>query len=214
MEKKIRKILMIIYIVAIISMISASTFAYFTYLQVSNVSSKIDSSSAKINDLILFDIENNIDINANEENFGQSMASLVQDVGASATLITEEVKDVTYKYNLFLDINKNTFDYTTDAKNAEVVLSVISPDGKEVTEIDGLNYISVTDAKGTVIKGFDITNATGRFFLAKAYEIRSNNNLNTVHNWNVQVTFVNFVTEQNENVGKEIRGNLKIEQTM
>ena len=214
MEKKIRKVLMIIYIVAIISMISASTFAYFTYLQVSNVSSKIDSSSAKINDLILFDIENNIDINANEENFGQNMASLVQDVGASATLITEEVKDVTYKYNLFLDINKNTFDYSTDAKNAAVVLSVISPDGKEVTEIDGLNYISVTDAKGTVIKGFDITNATGRFFLAKAYEIRSNNNLNTVHNWNVQVTFVNFVTEQNENVGKEIRGNLKIEQTM
>ena len=214
MEKKIRKVLMIIYTVAIISMISASTFAYFTYLQVSNVSSKIDSSSAKINDLILFDIENNIDINANEENFVQNMASLVQDVGASATLITEEVKDVTYKYNLFLDINKNTFDYTTDAKNAEVVLSVISPDGKEVTEIDGLNYISVTDANGTVIKGFDITNATGRFFLAKAYEIRSNNNLNTVHNWNVQVTFVNFVTEQNENVGKEIRGNLKIEQTM
>ena len=214
MEKKIRKVLMIIYIVAIISMISASTLAYFTYLQVSNVSSKIDSSSAKINDLILFDIENNIDINANEENFGQNMASLVQDVGASATLITEEVKDVTYKYNLFLDINKNTFDYTTDAKDAEVVLSVISPDGKEVTEIDGLNYISVTDAKGAVIKGFDITNATGRFFLAKAYEIRSNNNLNTVHNWNVQVTFVNFVTEQNENGGKEIRGNLKIEQTM
>lgn len=214
MEKKIRKVLMIIYIIAIISMVSASTFAYFTYLQVSNVSSNIDSSSAKINDLILFDIDNSINLNANEENFSKDKASLVQNMSASATLVTDEAKDVTYKYNLYFDVNKNTFEYTTDNKDAEIVLKVISPDGEEVTNIEGLNYVTVTDIQGNIIKGFDITKVKGRFYLANGYEINSNNNLNTVHNWDVSVTFVNFATEQNFNVGRELIGNLKIEQTM
>lgn len=206
MSKKTRTVLFGIYIVAIFSMITSATLAYFTYVEVSSVSPEIKTTTATIMDMLVFDVENNIYIHASSDNFAQGMDSLSSETNATASLqITgNEGAEKVYEYNIILDITDNEFVYSTSNNTPELLVKVTDPEGNEVIQIPGLNYVSSNG-----FSGFDITTALGSFNLVSNYEIATASQV--TQTWNVEVIFVNLNTNQDINTGKSFGGILKME---
>ena len=61
---------------------------------------------------------------------------------------------------MYLDIAKNELTYTTEEKKAELILTVTDKDGNPITNIEGLNYVTVDE-----ISGFDISESEGRHWI-------------------------------------------------
>lgn len=205
MNRKAEKILLNLYVTILIIMIIGGTFAFFTEIRVSRISPTIDSQTATT-EFIVFDSGGEINIVASQLNLAQGMGNLSDENYASAYLrLSDDQTEVTHNYNLFLEIEKNNFVYSTASKTAELILSVTDPNGNPITEIEGLEYVTVGD-----VSGFDITTKSGRFYIAKNYEIKTNNEV--LHMWNSKVTFINLDESQDENIkNKELKGHIKIE---
>ena len=205
MSKKTKRILLGIYIVALFSIVSSATLAYFTYVEVSNVSPSIKSTTATIMDWLIFDIGKPIYIYADNENFGEGMSSLSDETIASANLrvVNNEGRNKTYYYNVLLNIKNNEFSYSTNSNIAELLIKIYNPDGEEVKEMEGLNY---TTSDG--YSGFDITTASGEYYIAQNYEITTNDEIE--QNWQVEVIFVNLDTSQDINAGVEFDAALEM----
>lgn len=211
MSKKMQKIIMILYIVALIIMVSGATFAYFTTFKIATLKPSIDATAATT-DLILFDAGKNIDITPNDINFGEGMGNLNDSTFASAYLRNSHQNPqeaISYKYNLFLDIESNNLVYSTLSKSPELIMQIIDYDGKELTNINGLEYVTVIDGKGNVIKGFDITTKVGKFYLAREFTISAVTE--KLHKWEANFIFVNLEEKQDRNFDKGLKGKIKIE---
>lgn len=209
MSKKTRNIMLCLYITSFIAIISASTFAYFTYLEVSHYTPEVEVTTATLNQ-ILFDAGKNIDIRPTLENFKEGMGNLSDSTFASAYLKHEEGNEVsTLKYNLMLKIDKNTLTYSTREEKPELILKVKDPNGNYVTNIDGLEYISVTDGDGNIHNGFDITTKIGEFYITKDRNLSTMNEI--LEKWDVSITYINLSESQNGNYEKELDGYIKIE---
>ena len=206
MHKKTRNILMIIYILVLIAVVSGATFAYFSVLQVSNVAPTAKAQTATT-EWLLFNTGEEINITATEENFGSGMGSLTGTTFANVLLRTSNsAVPVSHNYDLFLEITANEFIYSTPTRNAELLLTVSDPDGNELTHIDGLDYVTVGD-----IAGFDITEKTGRFYIAEGYEITTDTVVEQT--WNIEITFVNLDSDQQANTGKNFASILQVERS-
>ena len=209
MNKKWKRILMIIYVLVLILMLSTATYAYFTMIQVSNVSPHVQSSSATT-DWLIFSTGDPINIQATEENFGKGMGDLVgKTYGGALLQVSNQGEEVSYNYNVILDIATNEFSYTTPSEDAELLLVVTDPNGDELTKIAGLEYKEVTNGNGEVLRGFDITTKKGTYYIASNYVITSD--LQTQHMWNVEVVLVNLDSDQNVNTNKGLEAVLKVE---
>ncbi len=206
MNRKTKTTLLIIYILAIFSMVTSATMAYFTYIKVSNVSPIINTNTATIMDWLIFDVGKPVYILANDANFGKDMGSITSSMQASATLKVESAESVTktYYYNLKLEIPSNEFIYTTEDQQAELLIKVTDPTGKELTEIPGLEYV---ESQG--YQGFDITTKNGDFYIAENYKISTNTIVE--HKWQVEIILVNLDTNQYMNIGNDFNGVLKME---
>ena len=108
---------------------------------------------------------------------------------------------------MFLNISDNTFLYSVDTNTPELILTIKDKSNNEVTSIEGLTYKTVTDGKGTTIKGFDITNKNG---LLTLFNKDITTTSTTVEEWNATVTFVNYNKDQTKNAGKKFDAQLII----
>ena len=194
MSKKTRNILLALYIVALSTLVTGATFAFFTVIKVSNVSPRLDVETANLN-FISFDIGNPIFINPTVENFKEGMNSLSDTTFASAFLRRDQGSEKTMvDYNVLLNIEENTLTYSTSNNSPELLIKVIGPSGEEIKEIEGLDYVTVTDNKGVIISGFDITNKTGliNLFTNRAITTTSTK----TEEWTIKITFVNYNKDQ------------------
>ena len=208
MNKKWKKILMTVYVLVLILMLSTATFAYFSMIQVTTLSPQVQTESA-VTDWLIFSTGDPINIEATEENFGEDMGDISgRTYGGALLQVSDSSKEVSYNYNVILNIVENEFVYTTPTEEAELLLRVTDPDGTEVTNIPGLVYKEVTNGNGEVLRGFDITSEVGNYYIANNYEITSN--LQTQHIWNVEVILVNLDSDQNANAGKVVDAYLEV----
>ena len=208
MNKKWKRILMTVYVLVLILMLSTATFAYFSMIQVTTLSPQVQAESA-VTDWLIFSTGDPINIEATEENFGEDMGDISgRTYGGALLQVSDSSKEVSYNYNVILNIVENEFVYTTPTEEAELLLRVTDPDGTEVTNIPGLVYKEVTNGNGEVLRGFDITSEVGNYYIANNYEITSN--LQTQHIWNVEVILVNLDSDQNANAGKEVDAYLEV----
>ncbi len=208
MNKKWKRILMTVYVLVLILMLSTATFAYFSMIQVTTLSPQVQAESA-VTDWLIFSTGDPINIEATEENFGEDMGDISgRTYGGALLQVSDSSKEVSYNYNVILNIVENEFVYTTPTEEAELLLKVTDPDGMEVTNIPGLVYKEVTNGNGEVLKGFDITTEVGNYYIANNYEITSN--LQTQHIWNVEVILVNLDSDQNANAGKVVDAYLEV----
>lgn len=204
MNKKLQRIIMLIYVIVLLVMISGATFAFFTFVRVGSISPQVEVSSATT-EFIVFDAGKAINITPNRDNFGSGMGNLYDETFASAYVrVAQGVMQSSYKYNLFLEIEKNNLEYSTESKLPELVLTIIDYEGNEVKEIDGLEYVNVNG-----VSGFDITTAVGRYYIKQNQEITTSTEVS--HKWIAKVTFVNLEEPQDGNFQKELKGYIQIE---
>ena len=202
MKNKKNTILLVIAIITLITVVLGATFAYFMVQGGSgaNIDTSIITGTT---DLLSFSFGDEINIQANEENFAEGMPSLSDSTTGSAILrANDATNSATATYNIYLIIESNNFEYTTEEGTPELLLNVTDPNGKKVENITGLVHYE---------DGFDITTRTGGFLLIPDYEITATD-VETIQDWLIEVTFVNLDSDQNANTGKTLTGKLYITQ--
>lgn len=208
MNKKIQNLMLIAYIGALIIMVTGATYAYFTMIRVSKISPVVEVMTATTNSS-LFDSGNPIYINPTVDNFKKGMDNLTSETFASAYLKVEGTDTVAQmKYNFIIDIQNNNLEYSSESKNAELLLQVTDPAGNPVTNIEGLRYVTVTDGKGEVLSGFDLTTSLGEYYIAKDYLLTTTSEI--MQKWYVKVIYVNLGEKQDINFDKKLEGFVKI----
>ncbi len=155
-------------------------------------------------------------INANVNNFGPTNTSLGDGVEATAKLVANDnTKTAEAKYNVYLVLDQNELEYTTDSK-PELILTVHEP-GKNNTEytsiVTPLDHHTKDTDNGRDIAGYDITGQRAVITIAEDYLINvteESKDLTEIQTWKVQVTLVNLNEDQNNNTGKSVTGRVII----
>lgn len=201
MNKKTQRIIAIIYLLTLMVMLSGATFAYFTVIKVSNVSPRVEATSAR---MLASTITSGkpIAISASHDNFNIGMGSLSDSTDLTIDL-DAGTSDASMNYSVYLTIEKNNLEYTTDNNQAELIMKLYDPDGVEVTSIKGLEYV---ESNG--YSGFDITTKIGQYILIDSYEITANANEESKQVWNIEVTLINLDSSQNDNIDKKFEGHI------
>ena len=203
----------IIIAVALLVLSIGITFAYFIAKTGPGSSANANVTTGTVDDLKFNVSKENISLNINQFNFASGSGNITDTVTATASLKANSTKNTaTYSYYVYFQIESNNYMYTTTDKKPEIVLSITGPNG-EITSVDGLKYVSATNADGTVVKGFDITtlgNSITR--IANAFEISSTSSTNyTNQDWVFKVSFINLDTNQANNEGKTLTGKVLIQ---
>ena len=207
MKNKKAITLSVIASLALLVLIIGATYAYFQASGGTGTSTNLRVTTYTT-DIITFEVGSNINIETNATLFSQGKGNASGTTFARATLTANnKTNSATENYNLFLNISDNTFAYSVDANTPELILTIKDKSNNEVTSIEGLTYKTVTDGKGTTIKGFDITNKNG---LLTLFNKDITTTSTTVEEWNVTVTFVNYNKDQTKNAGKKFDAQLII----
>ncbi len=187
------------------------SFAYVV-MQVSGGARNDINISADKTDQYQLNVDKDIYLNPTQFNLTQSDGNLVDSAIGTASLIANTTYNTaSYNYNVKFSISSNTFIYTTETQKPEVILTIIGPDEEEVTNVSGLNYVTIVDSRNATITGFDITTASGIYNIA-TQNITSNDTENAkIQTWNFKVTFVNLDTNQSENGGKGLSAQIIME---
>ena len=195
-------VFMVVAAITLIALTLGATYAYFQAQGTGGANIDTDVITGTT-DLLSFSFGDEINIQANEENFAQGMPSLSDSTTGSAILrANDATNSATATYNIYLIIESNDFEYTTEEGTPELLLNVTDPNGNKVENITGLVHYE---------NGFDITTRTGGFLLVPDYEITATD-VETIQDWLIEVTFVNLDSDQNANTGKTLTGKLYITQ--
>ncbi len=196
------KTLILVGIITLLLFVGGATYAYFAFSSANTIRGNMEIISNTVDNL-MFNIEKEIYINANLENFGQGMADLHDDTDATATLIPNNYDNqASAMYNIYLIIEANDLEYTTSDHTPELLLNVTDPNGNPLENITGLVHYD---------NGFDITTRTGGFLIASDYEINAQD-IATVQTWNVEITLMNLDSNQNANMNKTFKAKLYLTQ--
>ena len=208
MEKK-KTIIAISATLALILLVATATYAYFEADLGNNKEVDVTVSTVPKTDLLSFSVGDPLALQADETSFvkGGDSASATTNVKA---LLTAGGGTAIKYYYVYLLISGNDFIYTQDENAPELILTVKKPDGTELTTIDGLTYKTVTDGKGTTIKGFDITTKKGLITIANNRKITTTSTIE--EQWDVTVTLVNYDVNQINNIRKNFTSKLLIQQ--
>ncbi len=200
-DKQIFIISLVGVITLIIVMIGA-TYAYFS--ATTDGEGNIDTNvSTSTTDNLSFAFGEEIHISATEENFAQGMPSLSDSTTGTALLRPNNyTNQASATYNIYLIIESNDFEYTTENQTPEILLKVTSPTGEEVQNITGLVHTA---------DGFDITTRVGGFLIISDYEITATT-VEEIQQWNIEVTFVNLNSDQQANTEKTLTAKLYMTQ--
>lgn len=202
---KNRKVILTSIIVAVLIIATlGATYAYFQAKVESGSSTSVKVTASTL-DSLTFATGNPIELEANQTNFASGQGNIVGSTYASATLIANNASNTaTSTYNMYLNISDNNFAYSQSSTYPELILKIKNNStNEEVTSIEGLNYVSTTDAKGTTITGFDITTKVGLVNLFNGKEIKTATGQTTITaKWDITIQFVNYAKDQTSNENK------------
>ena len=192
-------------VLTFIAVVVGATYAYFT-AQGGGTGNININATTNTTDNLSFQVGEAISLTANEEDFGSGMGNKSGETYARAILTANNAtNNATRNYYVYLNIESNDFEYTTEDEQAEILLKVTAPDGSEVTTLGSLER----KTSGGVT-GFDITTKTGSITIANNYEIVSTGTV--TQDWTVEVIFANLDSDQNANTGKSFTANLIVQE--
>ena len=196
---------------ALILLVATATFAYFQADLGNNKEVDVSVSTLTENDRFSFAVGDPLALQADETSFVKGGDS-VSDTTTATALLTANNKtnNATKYYYLYLLISKNEFLYSQNENTPELILTITKPDGTELTTLDGLTYKTITDGKGTTIKGFDITTKKGLITIADNRKITTTSTIE--EQWSITLTLVNYDVNQIDNLGKQFSSKLIISQ--
>ncbi len=196
---------------ALILLVATATFAYFQADLGNNKEVDVSVSTLTENDRFSFAVGDPLALQADETSFVKGGDS-VSDTTTATALLTANNKtnNATKYYYLYLFISQNEFMYSQNENTPELILTITKPDGTELTTFDGLTYKTVTDGKGTTIKGFDITTKRGLITIADNRKITTTSTIE--EQWSITLTLVKYDVNQIDNLGKMFSSKLIISQ--
>ena len=210
MENKKTKIVSVVSIIALALTLVTATYAYFAAQTGEGAQTDIKINASTV-DTLTFETGSIISLSLDQDNFASGKGNQTGSTFAKAMLsANSKTNTATKYYYLYLNISKNTFNYTQDTNTPEILLTVKDGTGNEITSINDLTYKTVTDGKGTSISGFDITTGIGLITLFNNKEITANPQ--KTDTWNVTVTFINYDKDQSKNAGKSFNAKLIAQQ--
>ena len=209
MDNKKIKIVSIISIIALALTLVAATYAYFVAQTGEGAQTDIKINANTV-DTFTFEAGSALNLSLNQENFASGKGNQTGTTFAKAMLTANnKTNTATEHYYLYLNISNNTFTYSIDNNTPEILLSIKDGSNNEITSVSGLTYKTVTDGKGTTLKGFDITKKSGLVTILNNREITTTST--KTEQWNVTVTFVNYNANQAGNAGKNFSAKLMIQ---
>ena len=209
MENKKMKIISIASIIALALTLVTATYAYFMAQTGEGKSTDIKINANTV-DTFTFETGSALNLSLNQENFASGKGNQTGTTFAKAMLTANnKTNTATEHYYLYLNISNNTFTYSIDNNTPEILLSIKDGSNNEITTLTGLTYKTVTDGKGTTLKGFDITKKSGLVTILNNREITTTST--KTEEWNVTVTFVNYNSNQAGNAGKNFSAKLMIQ---
>ena len=210
MENKKTKIISVVSIIGLALTLVAATYAYFQAQTGEGAQTDIRINASTV-DTLTFETGSIISLSLDQDNFASGKGNQTGSTFAKAMLsANSKTNTATKYYYLYLNISKNTFNYTQDTNTPEILLTVKDGTGNEITSINDLTYKTVTDGKGATIKGFDITTGIGLITLLNNKEITASPQ--KTDTWNVTVTFINYDKDQSKNAGKSFNAKLIAQQ--
>lgn len=213
MEQRKKIEIAIIVVAILIVLVSTVTYAFFQ-AQLMNSMQQNANISSNTTDSLTFDINNEINLNINQFNFGVGAGNLGSNAtGTVRLLANNSTNTATYGYYVYFSINSNEFVYTTSDSKPEILLTITDPTGAKVTSVSGLTYkenVTTTTSDGTqqTVSGFDITTANGVFTIASNYQITANSTTATTQQWQFTVSFINLDSDQQANANKSMNANI------
>ena len=208
-NKKQTIILSVIASIALLVLIVGATYAYFQASGGTGTSTDVRVTTYTT-DVFNFELGSDISIYADATSFASGKGNASGSTFAKAILTANnKTNTATEHYYLYLNISNNTFIYTQNENTPELLLTIKDAGGNAVTDITSLAYKTVTDGKGTTIKGFDITNKSGLITLFNNKEITASPT--KTDEWNITVTLVNYDKDQSNNAGKSFNAKLMIQ---
>ena len=209
MENKKIKIVSIISVIALALTLVAATYAYFVAQTGEGAQTDIKINANTV-DTFTFEAGSALTLNLTQQNFASGKGNQTGTTFAKAMLTANnKTNTATEHYYLYLNISNNTFTYSIDNNTPEILLSIKDGSNNEITTLTGLTYKTVTDGKGTTLKGFDITKKSGLVTILNNREITTTST--KTEEWNVTVTFVNYNSNQAGNAGKNFSAKLMIQ---
>ena len=209
MNNKKTTVITISAILALILLVATATYAYFQADLGNNKEVDVTVSTVPQTDLLSFTVGDPISLQADNTSFVKGGDSVSDTTNVKALLTAGKGGGIKYYY-IYLLIPINEFIYTQDENTPELILTITKPDGTELTTLDGLTYKTVTDGKGTIIKGFDITTKKGLITIANNRKITAK--FTVEEQWNVTITLVNYNVNQSYNLAKTFKSKLIIQQ--
>ena len=208
-NKKQAIILSVVASIALLVLIVGATYAYFQASGGTGTNTDVRVTTYTT-DVFNFEVGSGISIYADATSFASGKGNAVGNTFAKAILTANnKTNTATEHYYLYLNISNNTFLYTQNENTPELLLTIKDAGGNAVTDITSLAYKTVTDGKGTTIKGFDITNKSGLITLFNNKEITASPT--KTDEWNITVTLVNYDKDQSNNAGKSFNAKLMIQ---
>ena len=204
MKSKKKIIITSIGIVFLLVALIGASYAYFAATIGSGSTTPVTVEAGTIDSLV-FNTGNPITLEANQDNFASGQGNRSGSTTASAILTANNQASsaVTYNYNVYLNIEENT--YTKTGSSAELVLRVTDPNTGNLVSIPDLTQVTVGG-----VTGYDITEETGLITLASNYSISTQST--KTDTWNIYVYFVNLSSDQSDNAGAYFEGNIQITQ--
>ena len=133
------------------------SYAYFA-TQTANGANELINIKTGTTDSLTFYVEKDLDIKANQGNFGSTDKTLSDSTYIEANLIANNYTNYAKEsYNIYLQIEKNEFHYSTSDEIPELILKITDPENKEYTKMIGnIEYVSnVTDVENIKHSGYD-----------------------------------------------------------
>ena len=192
----------VLIIIAVLLLCVGTTLAYIIAQLSTGASENVNLSSDTVDNL-QFNVDKEIVLNPNQFNVVEGGNNLTDTAVGTASLIANSTNDIaTYNYYVYFQINSNNYIYTTTDQKPEIILTITDPTGSPVTSVNGLTYVES-------LGGFDITTKSGLYTIAEEYLITSNSSTtDTVQDWTFTVSFINLDTNQYENGGKTLEGEI------
>ena len=210
MENKKTKIVSVVSIIALALTLFTATYAFFAAQTGEGAQTDIKINASTV-DTLTFETGSALNLSLDQDNFANGKGNQTGTTFAKAMLsANSKTNTATKYYYLYLNISKNTFNYTQDTNTPEILLTVKDGSNNEITSVSGLTYKTVTDGSGATIKGFDITTGIGLITLFNNKEITASPQ--KTDTWNVTVTFINYDKDQSKNAGKSFNAKLIAQQ--
>lgn len=137
-------LLTVIAIVTMIIVVVGATFAYLANSVSPGDSVNINATTNAGSDLLLFNAGEDIDIYADETNFGMEDGNMVREFNASVQLQTSSTTERSYTYRVALTIPQNDFEYTSGTCYKKPAGATVTADSKEACKAANATNIWAT----------------------------------------------------------------------